>query len=1856
MKRIETDTPRLLDSLLEILSNLPADSPLWQSTIPEFHRRLTELMAARQRESEEIDRRANETAARRALLRQQLQTLALLPQEVLAFFAIDDCRSWAAEQIAAEELEAVEETVGNLAATLRKYHVLSQRSRHSFLEKQSLRSEIELLEKQIALDLDYIQSKFPPAAGPGTLAKRTTGKKQTDPALRPRRVASAAGEGAPIRPTPEAQPPAAQGQDGRPIDGTKEASAALPAEPTDAMTAPPVDSPAPEGHELGNAATRHEPATTNEAAALVAEVEEPVAAPAPEDVALPQAIDESEPAQAQPQTPDPTVPGVSAPPVEPQPPTAEAEPAPADAQPHPIATDWSQKMWALINAGDVAAAYWLARAIEAVSEAPTAPLPAWLVAAIQGAWWRSSVKGTLDQDLAAISTAHTPDPEPNARLAALSAALAPTLVAPAANLGAWLESDPLLPPRVNEIIAAVVEFSRFGQPLSRYDILAIRGEDRREQILDVLVKAAAQWLQEAPQRKTKFGEANSVWAKWTKPNGLLYQMVEVVAKNEPRRIKELQGQVDRWRVHDNDYWLDQTHAEVMGVVNRHRIRPIQASPRARLLEQAEEAVGLAEQWLEIRGAANRTSEWSQERIRQLIDTIEAAKGEAAAALQAMESAAADGPLSPPVVRLLRWSLADLCAVLELEPPAVVLPERKIAQFPQGIETTLKDGLAFRLFLLPELDLPDDLEIAAAHTRPIAQQLADATADHHSLEQAFEGWVKAQDFRFTPTILQNLEGVLDEATLSALHDRHRQAQSQAQTQLTHRVAQTRDAIEQAMVDGLIGEAERAEFTARLESIEKLGQANNYAARRRQLDQIESTLNAARQTHWLHQKDRWQAVHQRMQQANVEPQLVARITEFLEEALANKDIVVVDERLARLEEIIDGGQAFEAGEFDVDAGRDVYQEFVDILPLWEEQYNPRTFLRQISLSISRSGTHELVMPPGLTLPKPRVEEVVEALRSWQRLIDLLPSARKEVADEVTRILRYLGYTFTTRAGQAVDWRESSSAWAHLTVHMTAGNLSPIPQFGSMQRAAQNVVCVWERPGADVVQSIINRLQLGNSNVLVLFLGRLNPRQRRDLMRAARKDSTAWAILDEFLLLFLIRETDSRLRTFLRCALPLSGINPYVETGPVAPEMFFGRADERKSLQTPEGIALVFGGRQLGKSALLQQVEREFHSPEQDRFVIRRDVKMLGDPTGNRGDPELIWADLRSELEQKELLEKSTATTADTVVAQIRRMMELHPRRQVLVLLDEADNFLAADMKRNFEVVSRLKALMDDTARRFKVVFVGLHNVQRYEGIPNQPLAHLPRLPVGPLEPFSARQLIAQPLEALGFRFPKDDESPILGILAYTNYHPGLIQLFCQKLLQNLQRRVPPALGPFEVTREDVEKIYRQREVQDGIRRRFEWTLALDPRYKALAQIIVLDQMQDRDGYSKTYALDDMQQLAAGLWSQAFQNASRDEFRGYLDEMAGLGVLVRNDKNEYRLRSPNLVRLMGSEEDLWGSLQELTRKPVDRTLVPDSHHASFDETTPCRYSPFTYSQARALNGQGYGVGLVFGSPALGVDLVSEALKKHFIPQGGSGKVQEISGASLSGEALERWLRGFLDRYQEQERLIVYRFARGTAADIKEQIEASLTFARRHKRSQRQWMRIVFIFDTPATWEWLSLPPAERDTIENQVDAGPTLGLWDSEGVAQRLRQHDKLETTRVINTLMSDLGGWPYLLDSLADRWGNSDDPLPVCQAMRRELMAPNSALATKFLAATGLGVNSRIEHVLQVIAEAGAVPEELLVPGILGEALSPALSEHECYAIVEYLRLMSLLQVQTSDQGREMVVQPVVKELLQAGHVP
>ena len=436
-----------------------------------------------------------------------------------------------------------------------------------------------------------------------------------------------------------------------------------------------------------------------------------------------------------------------------------------------------------------------------------------------------------------------------------------------------------------------------------------------------------------------------------------------------------------------------------------------------------------------------------------------------------------------------------------------------------------------------------------------------------------------------------------------------------------------------------------------------------------------------------------------------------------------------------------------------------------------------------------------------------------------------------------------------------------------------------------------------------------------------------------------------MDDILLLYLAQERDVRLPAFMKCSLPFSAVNPYTpfQAGDVPPEMFFGRDFMVRELLRSQGSSLVFGGRQLGKSALLRRVEREFHNPAREQYAHLEDIKLIGDPLA--GQPkEIIWRRLRDALRDLNLISSRVTTdNPDEIERYIREAMSQNPFRRVILLFDEADNFLDADAKGNFQITERLRVLMFDTQRRFKVVFAGLHNVQRFQGIANQPLAHFGApLCVGPLEPDAAYQLVQKPLEYLGCRFA--DESGPLRILSYTNYHPGLIQLFCQVLLNTIRSRSRSSYPPYEINQSDIEAVYRQ--VRDRIRERFDWTLALDMRYQAIAWSLIVDQMEMRDSYALAYPPGEILRLVREWWPQGFNNVATEELRSLMDEMVGLGVLVRSSNGQYRLRSPNLVRLMGTETDIEQQLLELVYKQPPVLFEADYHHAPLDERAK-RYS---------------------------------------------------------------------------------------------------------------------------------------------------------------------------------------------------------------------------------------------------------------------------------------------------------------------
>lgn len=237
-----------------------------------------------------------------------------------------------------------------------------------------------------------------------------------------------------------------------------------------------------------------------------------------------------------------------------------------------------------------------------------------------------------------------------------------------------------------------------------------------------------------------------------------------------------------------------------------------------------------------------------------------------------------------------------------------------------------------------------------------------------------------------------------------------------------------------------------------------------------------------------------------------------------------------------------------------------------------------------------------------------------------------------------------------------------------------------------------------------------------------------RRHEFAERLRAAAIPALLVDEALVAYAATRRDTRARTFFECGLPYGRVEPYTtDAGQIPPEMFFGREEEIRFImsKTADGC-LVYGGRQLGKSALLSHISRTRHAPDQDRIVVRREVK----PLGNSEKTSEIWSHLNAMLAPFRVVQKGSRD-AETVNRDIHRWLDTQPHGQIVCMFDETDHFMAADTKDDYPELSRLKDLMESTGRAFKVVFAGLHNVNRIYKQSNSPLAHLGRpICIGPL----------------------------------------------------------------------------------------------------------------------------------------------------------------------------------------------------------------------------------------------------------------------------------------------------------------------------------------------------------------------------------------------------------------------------------------------------------------------------------------------------------------------------------------------
>ena len=571
-----------------------------------------------------------------------------------------------------------------------------------------------------------------------------------------------------------------------------------------------------------------------------------------------------------------------------------------------------------------------------------------------------------------------------------------------------------------------------------------------------------------------------------------------------------------------------------------------------------------------------------------------------------------------------------------------------------------------------------------------------------------------------------------------------------------------------------------------------------------------------------------------------------------------------------------------------------------------------------------------------------EVADAIQAWISLKNAQWNNREQrpALENILKILRFVGLQCDSRGitGDSTRSRRSGPARRELTVELDQEGIVPQrgfpPQFGSDSNGVYDVVCTWNySPHAVTSLSTVTRsARNGQRALIVFYFGGLTKPARNEIRTNCIRDNLSFALLDEILFEFLATvDRQSRFETFIKCALAYSAPNPYIPedrlSEAVPPEMFYGRESIAADIEYGS-THFLFGGRQVGKTALLRHIRRRGNDREGRRFTWFIDLKAEGYISGAADkDPMAVWEMLLRLFKEDGLLgEDPSEVPSESIPGLLGGTIQQDGRLRVLILLDESDRFLELDMDSGSRVVEAMRSLMRDTNDRFKVVFAGLHSVQRFaltrrENTPFYSFGFDPSTPrrggLGPFKYDEAQRLVVEPMRAIGIEF----ESPLLvdTILTHTECHPAEIQFFCHRLVALLRESGILDTPPYSIRQNHVDEVANSEHIRKGIRRRYEVTFELDERYRAISLSMIHHYHGPESPALEPLSVSAVRDLVRDLiqndqiWDNFDESRLSDvELESLLNELVGLGILVKHGTG-YRVRSQRIARVFGRSEDV-------------------------------------------------------------------------------------------------------------------------------------------------------------------------------------------------------------------------------------------------------------------------------------------------------------------------------------------------------
>lgn len=1394
-------------------------------------------------------------------------------------------------------------------------------------------------------------------------------------------------------------------------------------------------------------------------------------------------------------------------------PTSEREPsAPEPRNEFSVeAGEACRPIWSLLKKQELSLAYQLAAAMERRPDPPRVPYPPLLASvalANRLVLPDGSIREALAQQYQLLDANWFVADQPRCwhqavNLLLVAATLRSTILAPstgASSIAGYLHLDGHYA-AVYELMTRLRRSSELlqGFRIEPATLKLLRDEAALEQELKTLGAQARDWLQvQAPAITIKFQAATKVWHHWLRPDGVVSQLVAPVVTNRQadlQRVKELIATLSDPA--DLNRKIRETDRREVG---RRTGEDIYAGALEHLQRCAGDAIHLARRWVTLSDVKGKAAGRMHELLEEVRADLRGSRESVEQELRRQDPTDEWGLIETAQA----VALAELRAVLDLFDPAAKLPP---------VEPDASEALGSGLLLVPSIGVGDDWTGESDHEGLIEAVSVLVREDRIDTKAAFQRRLERGDLHGAERLAASADPAVSDDWLAEV----RRECETWRGLLSRALVEARREVEIGSAYGYLSEAERNAAETNLVRLES--QADEVRRFDLRLGEVVAVQNAVR-----HKRDE-RTAEIRSSLAGLRGRPGGEEgADQIERVLEQGDLATAREMLQRLAA---GLSVWPESQGGTDRFAVFFPGAVQALEGWLSSHT-----RPAVESAIRHGPGI----PGLDFSQVAGAQREQAGRMYAAWADL--KAKKQ-GDNGRLVTLLSGLGIAVQRLSQLEKIGDREFWSLETSPIEDRNVCPIPEFGSGANGRYRVVCVWQRPTEGDIVQLIGDSTLQRATI-VLYFGRMTDRKWRETSRLAKTKRRAFLLVDEVMLTYLSAEAGSRLDALFEIALPFGYSTPYDATaGLVPPEMFYGRGAELDAVRGLNGRCFIYGGRQLGKTALLRRAEQSFHAPAQQRYSRWIDLRAEG--IGVSKTPSDVWVCVTEQLKGIGALDASVPIpspskkgSVDTVLAAIRESLTRSGDRRVLLLLDEADRFFEQDGREDFAETRRLKQLMDDTGRRFKVVFAGLHNVLRMTERANHPLAHFGEpIKIGPLveehEVREAEDLVRRPFAAAGFAF--ESRNLVIRILAQTNYYPSLIQLYCSHLLRHMLDRLGRSQrdsGPrYLIADRDIESVYSSGALRDEIRSKFRLTLQLDPRYEVVAYALAYEALRGRYGQGDGMHWQNIRQAGAmHWWPEGFRDTTELDFRVLLDEMVELGVLSRVREGWYTLRNPNVLLLLGTLDEIESVLVKEREPAVEFESAVFRAPMRSDPSSNKRH-PLTYQQLSELLRRANSVTAIAGTRAAGIDEIIPALKDYLGQSGDLEVLDDCRDRPSFTRSLDRVLKA---RGREGTTVVVVPWFTPWTADWVVEARHRLSRLSSHNR----FVSMVFLAEPATLWRlgdehpglhaldvaWMSLLPWHDGFVRHWL---------------QELHLPNDLEQRR---RLAEATGNWPELLYGLLD----------------------------------------------------------------------------------------------------------------------